>query len=115
MSNTIANLEEWKFFSNFGQFVHSDKRLLYFQRSKKVFFDPSDIHIPTRKRGRPIGATNKNKDVSKSSSTVTKVEADRSTCYICMNQGQDRRGQCEKLISCKDCTNKGNRNNTLNV
>lgn len=78
------------------------------KRSKKVFFDPSDIHIPTRKRGRPIGATNKNKDkdVSKSSSTATKVEADRSTCYICMNQGQDRRGQCEKLISCKDCTNK---------
>lgn len=113
MSNSIATLEDWKFFF----FVDTDKRFLYFQRSKKVFFDPSDIHIPTRKRGRPVGATNKNKDkdVSKSSSTATKVEADRSTCYICMNQGQDRRGQCEKLISCKDCTNKGNRNNTLNV
>jgi hypothetical protein len=61
-----------------------------------------------------VGATNKNKDkdVSKSCITVTKVEADRSSCYVCMNQGQDRRGQCEKLISCKDCANKGNRNST---
>jgi hypothetical protein len=37
------------------------------------------------------------------------VEADRGFCYLCMNQGQDRCGQFEKLISCKDCTNKGNR------
>jgi len=95
--------------------MHSDKCLLWFQRSKKVFFDPSDIHIPTRKRGRPVGATSKSKDkdVSKSSSIATKVDADRGSCYVCMNQDQDRRGQFEKLISCKDCTNKGNRD-TLN-
>jgi hypothetical protein len=59
-----------------------------------------------------VGATSKNKDkdkdVSKSSNACTKVEVDRGTCYICTNQGQDRRGQFEKLISCKDCTNKGN-------
>jgi hypothetical protein len=42
------------------------------------------------------------------------VEADRDFCYMCMNQVQDRRGQFEKLISCKDCTNKGNRH-TCNI
>lgn len=92
--------------------------LLWFQRSKKVFFDPSDIHIPTRKRGRPVGATSKNKekdkDGGKSNITITKGEAERGFCYLCMNQGQDRRGQFEKLISCKDCTNKGNRH-TFNI
>ncbi|XP_021938229.1 uncharacterized protein LOC110838889 isoform X3 [Zootermopsis nevadensis] len=78
------------------------------KRSKKVFFDPSDIHIPTRKRGRPVGATSKNKDkdLMKTSSASAKLEVDRGTCYICVNQGQDRRGQFEKLISCKDCINK---------
>lgn len=91
--------------------MRNDVCLLWFQRSKKVFFDPSDIHIPTRKRGRPVGATSKNKDkdASKSNITITKVETDKGICYLCMNQGQDRRGQFEKLISCKDCTNKGNR------
>jgi hypothetical protein len=95
---------------------------LCFQRSKKVFFDPSDIHIPTRKRGRPVGSTSKNKDkdkerdkdAGKSNVTITKVETDRGFCYICMNQGQERRGQFEKLVSCKDCTNKGNRH-TCNI
>ncbi|PNF26289.1 Sterile alpha motif domain-containing protein 13 [Cryptotermes secundus] len=78
------------------------------KRSKKVFFDPSDIHIPTRKRGRPVGATSKNKDkdAGKSNIAITKAETDKGFCYLCMNQGQDRRGQFEKLISCKDCTNK---------
>ncbi|XP_069674502.1 PHD finger protein 10 isoform X2 [Periplaneta americana] len=77
------------------------------KRSKKVFFDPSDIHVPTRKRGRPLGSTkNKDKEAAKSNNSSLKVEVDRGSCYICMNQGQDRRGQFEKLISCKDCTNK---------
>lgn len=93
-----------------------DVCLLWFQRSKKVFFDPSDIHIPTRKRGRPVGATSKNKDkdAGKSNIAITKAETDKGLCYLCMNQGQDRRGQFEKLISCKDCTNKGNRH-TCNI
>lgn len=57
-----------------------------------------------------MGATSKNKDkdLMKTSSASAKLEVDRGTCYICVNQGQDRRGQFEKLISCKDCINKGN-------
>ncbi|PSN53578.1 hypothetical protein C0J52_00966 [Blattella germanica] len=70
------------------------------KRSKKVFFDPSDVHVPTRKRGRPVGSTNKNKALNKAN--IGRPEVEKGFCVICSYRGQDR----EELVSCKDCSNK---------
>nr|CAD7415361.1 unnamed protein product [Timema poppensis] len=74
------------------------------KRAKKVF-DPSDNNLPTRKRGRPFGSLNKCKDPSFSSQNKL-VESAVGVCYIC-HQRSNRRGNYEKLISCRDCTHRG--------
>ncbi|GLH08220.1 Supporter of activation of yellow protein [Gryllus bimaculatus] len=72
------------------------------KRAKKVF-DPSDNNIPTRKRGRPLGSTNKSKDVA---SVAAKVEPLGPVCSICHHQVNGRRGLYEKFLTCANCTNK---------
>nr|CAD7580855.1 unnamed protein product [Timema californicum] len=74
------------------------------KRAKKVF-DPSDNNLPTRKRGRPFGSLNKCKDPSFSSQNKV-AESAVGVCYIC-HQRSNRRGNYEKLISCRDCTHRG--------
>nr|CAD7463095.1 unnamed protein product [Timema tahoe] len=76
------------------------------KRAKKVF-DPSDNNLPTRKRGRPFGSLNKCKDPNFSSQNKV-VESAVGVCYIC-HQRSNRRGNYEKLISCRDCTHRAHR------
>nr|CAD7398527.1 unnamed protein product [Timema cristinae] len=76
------------------------------KRAKKVF-DPSDNNLPTRKRGRPFGSLNKCKDPNFSSQNKV-AESAVGVCYIC-HQRSNRRGNYEKLISCRDCTHRAHR------
>ncbi|XP_067006833.2 histone acetyltransferase KAT6B [Anabrus simplex] len=71
------------------------------KRAKKVF-DPSDNNIPTRKRGRPVGSTNKSKETAQNN---IKSDSSAVECSIC-HHGNNRRGQYERLISCRNCNSK---------
>lgn len=69
------------------------------KRAKKVF-DPSDNNVPTRKRGRPLGSTNKSKEVPP---VAVKVDSLVAVCSICNNPVNSRRGLFEKFLTCATC------------
>ncbi|XP_022905057.1 sterile alpha motif domain-containing protein 1 isoform X2 [Onthophagus taurus] len=83
------------------------------KRAKKVF-DPSDTHIPRKKRGRPIGSLNRStieKQLSKSSDNESRPESRSSTashkdqqgtCSVC----QGKKASGDRLVACRECTNK---------
>lgn len=64
-------------------------------------FDPSDNNIPAKKRGRPLGSTNK----PKQEHLLKNVLEPGPSCCICHHH--NKRGIYEKLVSCKDCTHRG--------
>lgn len=107
------------------------------KRAKKVF-DPSDNHLPKRKRGRPIGSLNKTtikkqgsncskgartfsqKSKSESIESSNEDETNDSHSFIIESNSKSTGGVCsvcrqyrsskdnsEKLVGCRDCSNKG--------
>lgn len=93
-----------------------------FQRAKKVF-DPSDNNLP-KKRGRPAGSLNKStieKHLAKYSDNELSRPESRSSnsskeqggvCSVC--HLQNKKGPNDKMVSCRECSNKGNEKNHLN-
>lgn len=96
-------------------------------------FDPSDNSLRQKKRGRPAGSLNKTtlerKRLSSDSEprSRSRLQSDNSdsrpqsrsslngvdhggVCSVCHNQ--NKKGLTDKMISCRECSNKGK---TINV
>ncbi|XP_045473865.1 uncharacterized protein LOC123680144 [Harmonia axyridis] len=81
------------------------------KRAKKVF-DPSDNNVP-KKRGRPAGSLNKStierqlsrlSDESRPESRTSNSGSQFGVCSVC--HLQNKKGPNEKLVSCRECSNK---------
>lgn len=91
---------------------------IYFQRNKKVVFDPSDNNLPKRRRSSAVKSNDSinlqdveySTKLSKSNSfdedsshtaRTENIEVTAGVCSVCRKQKND------KFISCCDCCNRG--------
>jgi len=94
------------------------------QRAKKVF-DPSDVEVVPRKRGRPVGTGKKNRDQRNSFATTPERSkspfnltgssplnsyshsGEFKACIICKYYTVISRGVTSKMLACSECNRNG--------
>jgi hypothetical protein len=97
---------------------------LIIQRAKKVF-DPSDVEVVPRKRGRPVGTGKKNREQRNSFATTPERSkspfnltgssplnsyshsGEFKACIICKYYTVISRGVTSKMLACSECNRNG--------